>query len=237
MVLRWMKIKVSELKLELENISSTEKRAAYQWFFKTGKGDYGEGDSFIGVTMPELHKAAKKYKNLEFNEIRELLKSPIHEHRMVGLLILVLRYEKQKKEVFEFYLENVEAANNWDLIDVTAPKVIGKYLLENPKEKDLLYNFANSSDLWKKRISIISTMTFIKNNQFEDAIKISEILIKDEHDLIHKAVGWMLREIGKKDEVKLKEFLNKHIREMSRTTLRYSIEKLDSEERLRYLRM
>ena len=230
-------MKVSDLKSELENLSNHDKKAAYQWFFKTGKGEYGEGDIFIGVTMPDLHKLAKKYKNLEFDEIRELLKNPIHEHRMVGLLILVLKYEKKKKEVFEFYLKNISAANNWDLIDITAPKVIGKYLLDNPKKITLLYDFANSNNLWKKRISIISTMTFIKNDKFEDTINISKILLKDKHDLIHKAVGWMLREIGKKNEAKLKEFLSRHINSMSRTTLRYSIEKLDNEERLHYLKM
>jgi len=168
-------------------------------------------------------------------DIQKLLDSKIHEHRLVGLLILVDKYEKSNnKEIVDFYLANTKNINNWDLVDLTAHKILGHYLLD--KDRTLLYNLARSNDLWEKRISIISTFYFIKNNDFKDALKISEILLNDKHDLIHKAVGWMLREIGKRDQKAEEKFLKKYYKKMPRTMLRYAIEKFDEKKRKAYLR-
>lgn len=225
---------LEELKKELEEIADPERAKILQRFFKTGKGQYGEGDIFLGIMVPVQRQIAKKY-DLELDEIQNLLNSEIHEHRLVGLLILINKYNKGNgKEIFDFYLNNVSKINNWDLVDLTAPKIMGNWLLNKPK--DILYELAKSDDLWMRRISVISTFTFIKEKQFDDAFKISEILINDKHDLIHKAVGWMLREIGKKDELILENFLRKNYKNMPRTMLRYAIEKFDEEKRQKYLK-
>ena len=220
---------------ELQSKSTPEKAKIYQKFFKTGKGEYGEGDVFIGLTVPEQRELAKKYINLDLNDVKTLLENKIHEYRLTGFFILVYKFEKEnKEEIYNFYLENVKAANNWDLIDCVADKIIGKYLLD--KDKKILYEFARSDNLWKKRIAIISTFEFIKNNKFEDTLKISEILLNDKHDLIHKAVGWMLREVGKRDLEKEEEFLKKHYKNMPRTMLRYAIERFDKDKKEFYLK-
>lgn len=223
---------------ELIKHQRPEKSAFMERFFKTGKGQYGEGDQFLGISMPDQRKVAKKYyKITDYNDIEKLLQSPIHEYRMAGLLLLVYKYEKtseDKEKIYNFYIKHRKAINNWDLVDVTTPNIVGAYLLD--KEKDILYKFAHSKDLWERRISILATFRFIKDNQFKDTIKISKILLKDKHDLIHKAVGWMLRELGKKDLTTLKLFLKKHYKEMPRTMLRYSIERFPEEERKRYLK-
>jgi 3-methyladenine DNA glycosylase AlkD len=228
---------ISDIKRELKENSHPDKAKIYLRFFKTGPGQYGEGDKFLGLTMPEQRIIAKKYVNTPLNEIEELIQSPYHEHRMTGLIILTYKYlnadEKLKKEIYNLYIDNYNQINNWDLVDVTAPNIVGNYLLD--KDKKILYDFATSNHLWKKRISIISTFTFIKNKQFEDTLKISEILLNDNHDLIHKAVGWMLREMGKRDEKKLTDFLDKYYKTMPRTMLRYSLEKLDKNKKDFYM--
>ncbi|MDK2948849.1 MAG: hypothetical protein PWQ56_14 [Patescibacteria group bacterium] len=203
-------------------------------FFKTGKGEYGEGDVFLGIVVPIQRTIAKKYKDISLKEVQKLLNSKIHEYRLTGLLVLVEKYKEDKELVYNKYIKNFRNINNWDLVDLTAPKIMGDFLKD--KKKDILYSLAVSDDLWERRISIVATFAFIKDNDFKDALKISEILLNDKHDLIHKAVGWMLREVGKRDKEAEKEFLNKHYRFMPRTMLRYSIEKFSREEKEFYMK-
>ena len=231
---------LKNLKKELKEKSNEEKANVYQRFFKTGKGEYGEGDIFLGLTVPEQRKIAGKYSYLKLDDLKDLLKSKIHEERLIALLILVDKYKKEKngKEFFDFYIENLQFVNNWDLVDLSADKIIGNFLRTfryGSNYLPLLTNMAKSENLWARRISIISTFDFIKNNEFNPTIKISEILLNDSHDLIHKAVGWMLREIGKRDLDVLEDFLKKHHKEMPRTMLRYAIEKFPEEKRKKYL--
>ncbi len=225
---------------ELNNLKNPAKAKILQKFFKTGKGEYGEGDIFLGIIAPKQREIVKKYfKQTSLNNIQKLLNSKIHEYRLVGILILVEKFkkadEKFKKEIFNFYLKNTKKINNWDLVDLSAPNIVGDFLLN--KNSKVLYNLVRSKNLWERRISIISTLAFIYQNKFEHTIKISKILLKDKHDLIHKAVGWMLREIGKRDEQELIKFLNKYVLQMPRTTLRYSIEKLPEKKRKYYLKL
>lgn len=226
---------------DLRKFTDKEKAILLQRFFKTGKGEYGEGDVFLGITVPKQRQIAKKYALLSITDLQTLLNSKIHEERLTALLILVSQYkkadknkdEKQKEIIFNFYLKNTKNINNWDLVDLTAPNIVGNYLLD--KDKSILYKLAISDNFWERRISIISTFAFIRNSDFKDAIKLSEILLKDKHDLIHKAVGWALREIGKKDLNSLIAFLDKNYKSMPRTMLRYSIEKLSETQRKYYL--
>ncbi|MEK6845075.1 MAG: DNA alkylation repair protein [Nanoarchaeota archaeon] len=226
-----------KLKNELESLANKDKAEIYQRFFKTGKGEYGEGDIFMGITVPLQRKAAKKYLNLSVPKIQELLKSKIHEYRLTALFILINKYKKsneaEKENLFNLYLENIKFINNWDLVDSSAHHILGDFLFE--KEKKILYDLANSNNLWKKRISIIATFNFIRKNEFEDALTIAEILLNDKHDLIHKAVGWMLREIGNRDIKTEEKFLRFHYKKMPRTMLRYSIEKFPENKRKKYL--
>ncbi len=233
---------LDKIKSDLKKLAKKEKIPIYQNFFKTSHGQYGEGDIFIGVSVPNTRKVAKKYQNVSLNVIEKLLTSKIHEERLCAFEILCFKYEKSseeeiKREIYNFCLENRKGMNNWDLVDLTAPYIIGDFLSNKNKEREILYKLAKSNNLWDKRISIISTAAFIKNNQFQDTIKISEILLKDKHDLIQKAVGWMLREVGKRDKKTLLDFLNKHYRKMPRTMLRYSIEKFPEPERKKYLKL
>lgn len=227
-----------QLKKDLQSKASPEKAEIYQRFFKTGKGEYGEGDIFIGLTVPEQRTIAKKYSNLSLPKIQQLLKSKIHEHRLVAVLILVDKFKKSnesnKENIFNFYLKNTGHINNWDLVDLSSDKIIGGFLLN--KDKKILYKLVHSKNIWERRISIISTFQFIKNNEFEDTLTISELLLNDKHDLIHKAVGWMLREVGKRDEKVLKDFLKSHYHDLPRTTLRYAIERFEEEERKKWLK-
>ena len=228
---------LARLKKELKELSDPKQAKIFQRFFKTGKGEYGEGDIFLGVSVPMQRKTAVKFKQLPIKDLQALLNSAIHEHRMTSLLILIKQYEKTdqqgKKIIFDFYLKNTRNINNWDLVDISAPKIIGDYLLDKPR--DILYRLCKSKNLWEKRIAILSTMTFIKNNEFEDALKISEAFLCDEQDLIHKAVGWILREVGKRNRKIEEKFLKKHYSRMPRTMLRYSIEKFDEKKRKFYL--
>jgi 3-methyladenine DNA glycosylase AlkD len=228
--------------IEIRKAISKQKNPAQaiilQRFFKTGKGEYGEGDIFYGIKVPEQRIIAKQFKDLALDDVKTLILSKVHEERLIAAFILVDQFksgdEKKKKIIFDFYLKNRKGINNWDLVDLSAPKIVGAYLID--KEKDLLYKLARSKDLWEKRISIISTQTFIREHFFEDTLKISEILLHDKHDLIHKAVGWMLREVGNRDLETEEEFLKKHYKTMSRTMLRYAIEKFPEQKRIAYLK-
>ncbi len=236
-------ITAAQAEKELRTLGKPAKAKVLSGFFKTGKGEYGEGDIFLGVTVPVQRNLAKKYSELDLAEISLLLKSPIHECRLTALEILVMQYEKAKKrsnatlqeKIITFYLKHTKYINNWDLVDATAPYVLGDYLLNN--DRDILYTFVKSKKLWERRISIISTLAFIRAGDFKDTIKISELLLKDSHDLMHKAVGWMLREVGKRDELVLMRFLNTHAHMMPRTALRYAIEKFPESRRKAYLKM
>jgi len=231
---------MQSLKKALRRLANPKKAKILQMFFKTGKGQYGEGDIFLGLTVPEQRRIAKEFsKKISIEEIAVLLNSKIHEERLVALLILVDKFSKSSEElkelIFNFYIENAKRVNNWDLVDLTAPNIAGNYLL-NKKDKKILYKFANSKNLWEKRIAIVSTFSFIRAGQFEDTLKISKVLLNDSHDLIHKAVGWMLREVGKKDEKVLEDFLKENYSKLPRTTLRYAIERFGEEKRKRFLR-
>ncbi len=227
---------------ELKKYSNKGKEEIFVRFFKTGKGQYGEGDKFWGITVPNIRNVAKRsYKDISFEEDKKLIESEIHEVRLTGYIILTYKYEKGEKEekerVYEFYINNLKGCNNWDIVDLSCSKIMGSYLVDYPSKRDILYTFANSNDLWKQRISIVSTYSFIKQNDFKDVLKISKILLNHKHDLIHKAVGWMLREVGKRDIDVLRGFLNENIKGMPRTTLRYAIERMEKRERDIYLSM
>jgi len=227
---------LGELIKDLEIRKNKEQAEILQKFFKTEKGEYGEGDVFLGIRTPVQRKLCKKY-NLTLKEIQILLNSKIHEHRLCGLFCLIDKYkrnEKLKEKIFNFYTRNAKKINNWDLVDLSAPSIFGEFLL-NKQDKKILYLFAKSKNLWEKRIAIVSTYVFIKNNKFGDTLEIAEILLKDNHDLIHKAVGWMLREVGKRDIKALENFLKKHYSKMPRTMLRYAIEKFPEFKRRKIL--
>jgi 3-methyladenine DNA glycosylase AlkD len=227
---------MKELIKELKRASNPKKAAILQRFFKTGKGQYGEGDIFLGIVVPEQRKIAKKYLNLSLKELQDLLNSKIHEHRLISLFILIDQYKKEdnKKPIYNFYLKNSKNINNWDLVDLSAPNIVGDFLLD--KDRSILYKLAKSKNLLEKRIAILSTFAFIRNNDFKDTLNLSEILLNDNHDLIHKAVGWMLREIGKKDQKAEESFLKKHYKKMPRTMLRYAIERFEENKRQFYLK-
>lgn len=228
---------LNKIKSELLLLGDPERAKKLSSFFKTGKGEYGEGDVFLGIPVPQQRKVAKKYTNLPLDQLKLLLSSKFHEYRLTALIILVLKYEKaanlEKKEIFDFYLKNTEFVNNWDLVDLTSPKIIGDFLIN--KDRSILFKLVDSDNIWERRIAVLATFCFIRNDDFEDALNISRLLISDDHDLIHKAVGWMLREIGKRDENILRNFLDKFYKQMPRTMLRYSIEKLNEKERKYYL--
>jgi 3-methyladenine DNA glycosylase AlkD len=228
---------LSELKCNLRKSSNKLQAKILQKFFKTGAGEYAQGDIFLGVRVPVLRNLAKRYQGLEFNETLELLKSPIHEERLLSLLILILKYLKagsaEQERICKAYLKHSRYINNWDLVDVSAQHIVGHFL--TGKNKGILYKLADSDSLWERRIAVLSTFHFIKNNDFRDTLKIAKILIADSHDLIHKAVGWMLREIGKRDRGSEEVFLKKYCRIMPRTMLRYAIERLPELKRQLYL--
>jgi len=229
---------IQELIKEIQKEKDLKQAALLQRFFKTGPGEYGEGDKFLGIKVPVQKLIAKKYLGLNLSGIQKLLNSKTHEHRLIGLLILVDKFkksdEKTQGDIFNFYIKNTKNINNWDLVDLTSHKIVGAFLED--KKRDKLYELAQSKDLWEKRISIVSCFWYIKDHDFKDALRIAEILLKDKHDLIHKAVGWALREVGKKDQEVLEGFLKKHYRKMPRTMLRYSIEKFPEDLRKGYLK-
>ena len=230
---------MKELLEEILSLKDEEQAKNLSRFFKTQKGQYGEGDLFLGINVPTIRLIAKKYYNsTSLEEIQTLLKNPYHEVRMTALLLLMGIYEKAsaetRKEIFNLYLNNVDYINNWDLVDVSAPKLVGRFAYEN-RDFSCIYNLANTNHLWSNRISVISTHYFIKKGDFDLILELSEKFLHHGHDLMHKAVGWMLREMGKIDEAPLYNFLDKHHKTMPRTMLRYSIEKFSKEKREHYM--
>jgi 3-methyladenine DNA glycosylase AlkD len=224
---------------ELLSVANPEKARFLQRFFKTGKGQYAEGDIMLGIVVPHTRDIVKRSPPLPFNEIQILLDLEYHEARLAGLLLLVKQFkkakdEKARKAIFDFYLKNARKANNWDLVDVTCRDVIGAYLLDK-EDRSVLYHLAESDNLWEQRIAIVSTWTFIKHRQFDDTLALAEKLLNHKHDLMHKAVGWMLREVGKKDRETLVDFLEIYRTKLPRTALRYAIEHFDPEERTRFM--
>lgn len=221
---------VNDIYEALLALYSEEKRLILPRFFKTGKGEYGEGDRFIGVIVPNIRLVAKEFKDASFTTVKELLASPWHEMRLCGLLILVQQSRKEvSREVFDFYLSVTDRINNWDLVDLTAPQIVGGYLLDKPR--DVLYRLAESPLLWDNRIAIVSTVTFIRRGDLEDTYQLATKMMGHPHDLMHKAIGWMLREAGKKDSERLYDYVEAHRLEMPRTMLRYAIEKFDQPTR------
>lgn len=218
---------------EIKQCVDPVKREYLPRFFKTGKGQYGEGDQFLGVVVPNTRIVAKRHKDEPLEVMAELLQSEWHECRLCALLMLVERFkksdEKGRKEIYDFYLTQTHRINNWDLVDLSAPQIVGEYLLD--KSRDELYRLAESTLLWDQRIAVVATYTLIKNRDFIDILRLSEQLLNHQHDLMQKAIGWMLREMGKRDKDLLVQFLEQYSKKMPRTMLRYSIEKLTDEER------
>ena len=228
----------SDCLISIHNLANKNRARISASFFKTGPGQYGEGDIFIGVTVPETRRVAKQFSRLSLLEVKKLLKSKIHEERLLALLILAQQFshgdDQIRIKIFNFYQQNIKQVNNWDLVDLSADKIVGAYLLDKPT--DWLFVLAQSKNLWERRIAIVSTFYFIKQNKFNDTLALAEILLKDTHDLIHKAVGWMLREVGKRDQLVLDKFLSRHYQQMPRTMLRYAIERLAENKRQAYLK-
>jgi 3-methyladenine DNA glycosylase AlkD len=228
---------VDEIRAKLQQLGDQQKAQFLQRFFKTGPGEYAEGDIFLGIRVPEVRKLVGHYQSLPVIESLPLLRSPVHEERLFAILLLVRIFSKAdepgRKRVYETYLENTASINNWDLVDVSAPHIVGAFLFD--KNRRPLHNLAGSSDLWERRISILATAYFIRQNDFGETLKISKLLLSDREDLLHKAVGWMLREVGKRNLTEEEAFLKKHYREMPRTMLRYAIEKFPEPKRRNYL--
>jgi len=225
---------------ELKSMSDPEHAKHSLRFFKTSKGEYGEGDKFLGIKVPDQRTIAKtNYKEITIDEVLTLLQSEIHEHRLTALIMLVYKFQKAdqtgREKIANFYLKNTKHVNNWDLVDSSAPYILGAYLFEHPNKLSLLYKLAKSKNLWEKRIAVLSTFYFIGKGDFDDFLQIAEMLLLDNHDLIHKAVGWGLREVGKRDLQTEMNFLDKHYKIMPRTMLRYAIEKFEAKVRKGYL--
>ena len=230
--------KAQEIQARLERLGNTEKAQIHQRFFKTGPGEYGEGDIFLGLRVPETRKLAREYQTLSLPEAIKLLQSPIHEARHLALLILVRAYGKGdaalQGQIYYLYLQNTRFINNWDLVDASAEHIVGPWLRRQSKEP--LYSLAASELVWDRRIAIMSTFHYIKKGEFDPTIWIAKLLLADQHDLIHKATGWMLREVGKRDLAVEESFLKTHYRRMPKTMLRYAVEKFPEDMRLKYLR-
>ena len=222
---------------ELRKLSDPARAEKSKRFFKTGPGEYGQDDEFLGISVPVLRAQAKKFRHLELSQLAQILQSTYHEERLFSLFVLVLQYQKGddkiQSEIFEFYLANTQYINNWDLVDSSSYHIIGPHLYS--RDRDILYRLARSESLWERRISMIACYHFIRKQDYSTAIEISSMLLNDIEDLIHKAVGWMLREIGNRDLQVEKDFLAKNYKEMPRTMLRYAIEKFSKEERSKYL--
>ena len=232
---------LKEIKESLAVLSIPEKAAFFPKFFKTGKGEYGEGDLFLGVKVPDQRAVAKEYyAKISLEELSELLSSPYHEHRLTALIMLISKFEKTKdlsvkEEIINFYLKHLDFINNWDLVDTTCYKILGRYAFENQKE-NLLRELADSDQMWHKRIAVVGTMHYIKKGSFELTKEFVTQNLYHPNDLMHKANGWLLREMGNKNEAELISYLNQYYKEMPRTCLRYAIEKLDEELRQDYLK-
>lgn len=252
---------IEDIKNDLQKYATRKNKEVLQRFFKTGPGEYGEGDVFLGVKVPDQRKVAKIHKDIPLDEVSKLMNDKIHECRLTGVIILVNKFkisnEKNQTEIVRFYLDNLKGVNNWDLVDLSAPYILGGWLVSqlsniiyhlsnksqnpkaiknNPYTEEVAKKMARSKNLWERRIAMMSTFGLIRNYEFDLALEIAEILLKDEHDLIHKAVGWMLREIGKKSMKTEEKFLKEHYKNMPRTMLRYAIEKFPEEKRQNYLK-
>src|SRR5919108_2167241 len=233
-------MKAADVRKELKSMADPDKAAILRQFFKTGPGYYGEGDIFIGVMVPQSRQIAKKFSQLPLGEVRILLYSRIHEEWLVALLFLAWRDSSSssssmgKEEIAKFYLEHIKQVNNWDLVDLSAPNILGAHLVDRDYRRRLLYRLAGSENVWERRIAILATLHFIRNGNFSETLKIAGMLLHDRHDLIHKAVGWMLREVGKRDAAAEEAFLEKHCNVMPRTMLRYAIERLPESKRRHY---
>lgn len=228
---------VQALRKELQNLADETIAAHSLRFFKTGPGEYGEGDQFLGIRMPVLRGIAKKNGQLQLSDVESLLHSPIHEERMLALLILVLQYGKADSatsvEIYDAYCRNLAFVNGWDLVDCSAHLIVGPHLRDRSRKQ--LHRWAKSKDLWERRVAVIATFAYIKEDEFDETLKLAAMLVNDQEDLIHKAVGWMLREIGKRDRQREEQFLALHYQTMPRTMLRYAIEKFPESKRQRYL--
>jgi 3-methyladenine DNA glycosylase AlkD len=225
-----------KIRQDLKELADESKARVLQRYFKTGPGQYGEGDVFVGVTVPQSRKIAKlHFQSTGLSDVEELMRSKVHEERLVALLMLVHKYEAGEKGIARFYLDHLMHVNNWDLVDLSAPNILGAHLAGKPRS--LLYRLAKSRNIWEKRVAIVATYYFIRRDEFDDTLRIAELLISDrvQHDLIHKATGWMLRELGKRNSSVLMSFLDAHFSEMPRTMLRYAIEKLPVRNRNFYL--
>ena len=227
-----------EIKKRLHKLGNKKRAENSARYFKTGPGEYGEGDIFLGIRVPELRKLAKEYRYIPLSEAEKLLRSPIHEERLLALLIFVLLFSKgdpsTQKEIYTLYLNNTKFINNWDLVDTSAQHIVGIFLMD--KSKKPLYRLAKSTNIWERRIAIMSTFHFIRQNVFSETLTIAQMLLCDKEDLIHKAVGWMLKEIGKRDLKIEEDFLKSRYNKMPRTMLRYAIEKFPAAKRRRYLK-
>jgi 3-methyladenine DNA glycosylase AlkD len=229
---------------ELRRFANSENKKINEWFFKTGPGEYGFGDRFIGVKIPENREVARKFHDLAFTDLKKLLQSPVHEDRILALLILRPRFEMERKKgnrkeqerIFEFYLSLKGRVNNWDLVDVSAPYIPGPYIFDHPGRRKEVLALANSPSMWDRRIAILSTFYFIRQNRFSETLALARKYLNDPEDLMHKATGWMLREAGKRDGAVLRKFLDQHAQRMPRTMLRYSIERMGVRERLKYMK-
>ncbi len=224
---------LEQLKRELSSLADPTRAQTMARYFKTGRGEYGEGDRFLGIPVPAQRKVAVRYRTLPLKEIEELLRSSIHEHRFTGLEILVAQYgrsgEEQQEEIFRFYLAHTKCINNWDLVDTSASYIVGNYLLS--RDREVLKSLATSTNVWERRIAIVATFAFLRRGEVKDTLHIAMTLLSDTHDLIHKAIGWALREVGKVDRSQLLRFLQKYYQRIPRTTLRYAIEHFTAEER------
>lgn len=235
--LRMEHLEASRIRQELETYVDPVKREYLPRFFKTGKGQYGEGDRFLGIVVPNVRRVARQYRDAPLQVADELLQSPWHECRLCGLLMLVERFKKSdgaaRRAIYDFYLAHTVGINNWDLVDLSAPYIVGEYLKDKPRED--LYRLAGSSLLWEQRIAVVATHAFIRGGDFADTLALAERLLGHRHDLMHKAVGWMLREVGKRDKAVLVAFLDRHAAVMPRTMLRYAIEKFPDDERKHFM--
>ena len=224
----------SQIVKELRGLADDNKKIVLPRFFKTGKGEYGEGDKFVGVTVPATRSVAKRYKDVPYEVLEALLESEWHECRLCSLLILIEKYKREAELAVSFYLSHMKGINNWDLVDLSAPYILGSFLVGS-KDRKILYQLAGSTNMWERRIAVVSTLMLIRHGQFNDTIRLAELLLDSRHDLMQKSIGWMLREVGKRDQDILVGFLEKYRRQMPRTMLRYAIEKFPIEQRKHFM--
>lgn len=233
----------TQLLSDLRAVANPEKAAFFPKFFQAFPGGYGEGDRFLGVTVPNIRGIAKKYVALGRTQVLKCLHSPWHECRMAGLFVLIRQFELAKKQpiereaIVDFYVDQLDHVNNWDLVDCSAHKILGAHLVSNPQQSRRLYELAESKHLWRERVAVVATFAQIRERDYSDLLKLSEKFLTHRHDLIHKAVGWMLREMGQRDEAILRAFLGQHASKMPRTMLRYALEKFDPRDREKYMKI